>query len=211
MNVQEGHNLAAAVDLTHDFLDGSVVQGDVTNRQGVHDGLDQLGRGHLFLVEHGLAAKGVQLLELHRRIEPQQTEIDLPRLSQLENNLGLALESFTQTFQTAVEEQVAAVDDQDPPAKLFDIGEIMGGQHHRDLQFGVDSLQKLPDVLLGNHVQPDGGFIQEYDPGAMQEGGGQIAAHAFAQAELANRRVQQGLEVEDRVEDLQLLLEGRGR
>src|SRR5260370_27956369 len=54
----------------------------------------------------------------------------------------------------------------------------------------------LADTLLRHDVQADSRFVQEQDGWMMEQRADNLAAHAFAEAELANRHLHEAFDLE---------------
>ena len=79
-----------------------------------------------------------------------------------------------------LEEQFAAVNNHYSLAEFFNIRKIVRGQDDGRAALAVDLLNKLADALFGNHIKPDGGFIQEENLRVMQQRGTNVGAHTLA-------------------------------
>ena len=97
----------------------------------------------------------------------------------------------------SVKEDASLVDDDDAPAQLLDVGKVVRGQEHRRSLGAVDFFQELADVVLGHHVETDGGFVEEEQWRVVEQRGREIATHALAQAQFPHRRVKIFLHVEN--------------
>ena len=58
----------------------------------------------------------------------------------------------------------------------------------------------MADLVFGDHVEADGRLVEEQQRRIVQQRGGDIAAHAFAEGELAHRGVQVVADVQDVIE-----------
>ena len=87
-------------------------------------------------------------------------------------------------------------DDDDAPGQRLDVVHVMRGQQHRGAAFAVGAQHELAHGQLGGCVQADGGLVQEQDLGLVQQGRGDLGAHALAQGQLAHGLVQQPLQVQ---------------
>ncbi len=67
----------------------------------------------------------------------------------------------------------------------------MTGQQDRDPPQLLVVAEKLLDIVLSDHVEPDGGFVQEEHLRRVQQGGDQLHLHPLAQRQLADRLRQQ--------------------
>ena len=90
----------------------------------------------------------------------------------------------------AVEENGASIDDNDPLAKLLDVGHIMARKHDGGFPRRVMVAEEFADGLLGDDVEADGGFVQKKDLRLVQQGGDQLHFHPLAQRQFANHHVE---------------------
>ena len=120
----------------------------------------------------------------------------LPGLAQLEGD-GLGADVVTaQGGDAAVKDDVAMVDDHGPLAEHLDVAGIVGGQKDGDLLLLVHLQDKVADALLDDDVEADGGLVEEEDLGPVEQGGGDLAAHALAQGQFTHRGLQVVADVE---------------
>ena len=117
-----------------------------------------------------------------------------------EFNLFGAEELLFQLGEMAVVEDFAVIDDHDAAAELFDVVEVVGGEQHRGAKFAIDGAQKMADVIFGDYVEADGGLVEEEERGIVEERGGEVAAHTFAEGKFAYWRVQVIADIENGVE-----------
>ena len=99
------------------------------------------------------------------------------------------------------------IDDHDAPAQFLDIVEIVCRQQHRRAKFAIDRTQELANMILGDHVEADRRLIKKKQRRIVQQRRGEVAAHAFAERELAHGRVQVVANAEDFVEALHARVE----
>ena len=99
------------------------------------------------------------------------------------------------------------VDDHDAAAQLLDIVEVVRGEQHGGSEFAIDGAQKVADVVLGHHVEADGGLVEKQQRRIVQQRGGKVAAHALAERKLAHRRVQVVADAQNLVEALHARVE----
>lgn len=92
-----------------------------------------------------------------------------------------------------------------------DILHVVAGEKDGDLAFLLVVLEKLLDIVLRHHIEPDGRFIEEEDFGSVEEGGDEFHLHAFAEGEFANGSSEEFLDFEEAGEFVEMLLEGIGR
>ncbi len=96
----------------------------------------------------------------------------------------------------AVVEDRAAVDEHDAPAQPFHVVEVVRGEDHGGALVPVLVRDERPDAFLGDHVEADGGFVEEEDARLGEHGGGQVAAHALAEGQLPHGGVEERAEAE---------------
>lgn len=72
------------------------------------------------------------------------------------------------------------VDDHHALAKFFDIGEVMRGLDDCGAALAIDFLDELANALFGNHVQADGGRVEEEQIGVVEQGCAKVSSHALA-------------------------------
>ena len=82
------------------------------------------------------------------------------------------------------------VDDDDPAAEGLNIRHVVAGQQDGGSAPGVIALEKFPDGLLRDHIQADRRFIQEENPGLVQQRGDQLHLHALAQRQFPHHDIQ---------------------
>ena len=111
-----------------------------------------------------------------------------------------AEELLFQLGEMAIVEDFAVVNDHDAAAEFFDVVEIVSGEQYRRAKFAIDGAQKMADVVFGDDIEADGGLVEKEKRRIVQERGGEIAAHAFAEGKFADRRVQVIADVENGVE-----------
>ena len=106
-----------------------------------------------------------------------------------------------QLVERAVEDGGAVVDHDHPAAQRLDVLQVVGGQQERGAALLVERAEELAQPALAHDVQPDRGLVEVEDLRVVQQRGRDVAAHPLAEAELADRRVEQVAEVEQ-VEEL---------
>ena len=84
----------------------------------------------------------------------------------------------------------------EPLAEPLDVGEVVGGEQHGGALLAVHLDEELAHRLLADHVEPDGRLVEEQDRRVVEQRGGELAAHALAERQLAHGRVEQRAEVE---------------
>ena len=65
-----------------------------------------------------------------------------------------------QLTKVAVEGDVAFVDHDDASGELFEFVHVVAGEHHGDALLAVQLLDEVEDTALGQHVDPDGWFVE---------------------------------------------------
>ena len=90
-----------------------------------------------------------------------------------------------------VQEQLALADEEHPGAQGVHVLHVVGGEQDRGAAEPVLLQDELADLQLAHRVQADGGLVQEEDPGAVEQGRRDLAAHPLAQAQHAGRGPQQ--------------------
>ena len=83
-----------------------------------------------------------------------------------------------------VENDCAVVDHDDAAGEPFNVVEVVGGQNEGDA-FAVHFVDELADLVLGDYVEADGGFVQEDDFRVVEHGHDELAFHALAEGEVA--------------------------
>src|SRR5271157_1347638 len=197
-----GH-LAAQIDALDDFLNGLLFHQQVAHLERVHNLANHVGAGML------LAFKADQVGELIDALADDSVRFnlrqarDLRAVFQKEFHLIVLGQALLHLLQVAVKQDASLVDDDDAFGELLNVGEVVRGQQHRGAFRAIDLLEEFTDALLGHHVQPDGGLVQEKQRRIVQQGSGQITAHSLAQTQRADGRVQIFLEVEHFTENIQ--------
>ena len=97
----------------------------------------------------------------------------------------------------AVEDRGAVVDHDDPVAQGLDVLEVVRGEHERGVPGRVERAQELAQPALADHVEADGRLVEEQDLRVVQQRGHDVPAHPLAEAELADRGVEEVAEVEE--------------
>lgn len=81
------------------------------------------------------------------------------------------------------------IDDDDALAKFLDISHVVAGEHGDDGMFAMVSAEEVAHALLRGDVEADGGFVEEKDFWAMEQGGDELHFHAFSEGEFADHDV----------------------
>ena len=134
-----------------------------------------------------------------------QVEAGRRRLEIHHQHAALA-ETASQLGQRAVEHQPAVVDHDHPLAQLLHVAQVVRGEDHGGAALPVDRADEPADALLGHHVQADGRLVQEQERRIVQQRGGQVGAHALAQAQAAHGRIQERAQLQQVVEQAQVVL-----
>ena len=79
----------------------------------------------------------------------------------------------------AVVNHATVIDDDHPTAQALNILKIVTGQNGGDLFLGDEVAKKVAHAVLGNHVEPKGGFVEKEDLGFVEKGGNQLHLHPF--------------------------------
>jgi hypothetical protein len=72
----------------------------------------------------------------------------------------------------------------------------VGREEHGDAALAVHGSQELAHPRLCHDVEPHRGLVEEEDLRVVQHRRGQLAAHALAEGKLPHRGLQEGAEVE---------------
>ncbi len=88
------------------------------------------------------------------------------------------------------------VDDDDAVAQGFQIAGVVRGEQHADVFEPGHLADRVPDVLLGDHVQADGWLVEQDQLRAVEERGGHLTAHPLAEGKFPHGSLQQILDLE---------------
>ena len=99
-----------------------------------------------------------------------------------------------QALERAVGQQAALADDDDALGQRLDVVHVVGRQQHGHALLAVEPPHEVAHRELRRRIEPDGRLVEEQDRGIVQQGGGELRAHALAERELAHRLVEQRLE-----------------
>ena len=127
-----------------------------------------------------------------------------PRVDQVDDERAGGPALAVQVAQRPVEDRGPVVDHDHPAAERLDVLQVVGGEQQRGAAFGVEAAQELAQPPLADHVEPDRGLVQVEDLGVVEERSGDVAAHPLAEAQLADRGVEQATEVEQLEELLEV-------
>ena len=83
------------------------------------------------------------------------------------------------------------MDDDDPVAERFHVGHVVAGQQDGGAEAAVVFVDEGADAALHGDVEADGRLVEEDHLRAVQEGGGDLALHPFAEGEVAHRLAKQ--------------------
>ena len=86
----------------------------------------------------------------------------------------------------------AVVDHDHPVAQRLDVLQVVRGEQQRGAALGVERAEELAQPALADHVEPDGGLVEVDHLRVVEQGGGDVAAHPLAEAELAHRACRAG-------------------
>src|SRR5580704_2394285 len=192
----------SGINAFDDFFDGFVFDEQVADFDGVQDLANQVGRGHFHAVEADAIGQFVHLIHFQSVARESVQALGLRAVLQHEFNLFGAQQLLLQVRQMAVVQHLAVVNNHDAAAKLFDIVEVVGSEQNRGAEFAIDGAQKMADVIFRHHVESDSRLVQKQQRGIVQQRSSQVAAHAFAERELAHGRVQVIADIQDGIEML---------
>ena len=116
-----------------------------------------------------------------------------------------------QAVERAVVNFPALVNHDNAFAEFLDVGHVMAREQDRDAVFAVVLAQKLPDVFLRNHIEPDRRLVEKQHARAMQQCGDEFHLHPFAEGKFADHDVEFFLHVEERDEFIERGFELIGR
>ncbi len=102
-----------------------------------------------------------------------------------------------QALHRAVIEHLSLIDQDDPAAQAFDVHEIVSREDHGRPTIAIDLFYEGADPLLGDDVESHGRLIEVNDPRIVEQRRREITAHPLAKAQLANRRVNVFIEIEE--------------
>src|SRR5277367_2711648 len=190
------------VNAFDDLFDGLVFDEQVAHFHGIQDLANQVGRGNLHAVEANAIGQLVHLIHFQAIAREGVEALGLRAVLQHKFNLLGAQQLLLQLRQLAVVEHFAMVDDHNPAAKFLDVVQVVRSQQHRGAEFAIDGAQEMADVVFGYHVEANRRLIEEQQRRIMQQRGGQVAAHAFAERKFAHGRVQVIANIQDGVEVL---------
>ena len=94
----------------------------------------------------------------------------------------------------AVGEQAALADDDDALGQRLDVVHVVGREQHGHALLAVEPPHELAHGELRRRIEADRRLVEEQDRGIVQQGRGELRAHALAERELAHRLVEQRLE-----------------
>ena len=92
------------------------------------------------------------------------------------------------------------MNDDDPFAQGFHVGHVVRGEQDGRAVMAVVFPDKSADAALHGDVEANGGFVEEEDLRAVEQGRGDFAFHAFAQGQVADGFGEQVIQVEQGVE-----------
>ena len=109
---------------------------------------------------------------------------------------AFAAVALPQLRDAAVPDQRSVVDHEQSVAQPLDVAEVVRGEHHRDAVLAVDLDEEVAHTLLRDDVEPDRRLVEEQQLGAVEHRRRQLAADALAERQLANRGVEERIELE---------------
>ena len=89
-----------------------------------------------------------------------------------------------------------AVDHDHPVAQPLDVAHVVRGEEERRAALGALAGEEAAQVLLADHVEADRRLVEHGEGGGVQQGGGDLAAHALPQRQRAHGARQERREVE---------------
>ncbi len=90
----------------------------------------------------------------------------------------------------------SVIDHHEAAAQPLDVGEIVRGEHQRRVAGVAEAREEAPHRLLAHHVEADRRLVEEQHLRAVQQRRRELAAHALTERELAHRRLDERVEVE---------------
>ena len=180
------------VDFADDFFHGWVGDVDVGEGFSGHDALDDSLDGRFVVVEF--------------EFDPVSTLFEDSDAGQGEGfveGFGKAnVEDFAaevlafENGSAVVEDDPAVINDNDPLAQVFDVASIVAGEKDGGVFGGVEGADGVADLLLGDDIKANGGFVEKDDARPVEEGGGDFTFHALAQAEFADGDLEEVTDLE---------------
>ncbi len=83
------------------------------------------------------------------------------------------------------------VDNNDTPAQGFEVPGIVRCQKHADVFEPGHLSDRIPDVLLGDHVQADGRLVEQDQLRSVEQRGGNLTAHPLTEGQFPHGSLQQ--------------------
>ncbi len=117
-------------------------------------------------------------LEGRRRVEPEGNVFFL-------DVFGLEI------MEAAVEHDGTVVDDDDPVADFLDVADVVGSEEDRGVFRPVDRVDNVPEIGFGNHVEPDGRFVEKQDFWAVDEARDEFRPHSLPEGQLPYGNMEQ--------------------
>ena len=180
----------AGINALDDFFNGLVFDEEVAYLDGREDLAYEVGGGDFQPVEADAVGELVHLLDFEAVAAKQGDAGGLGAIFQDELDLFRAEEALLEIGERPIVKDAAVVNDHDAAAELFDVVEIVSGEKDGGAELAVDGAEELADVIFGDDVEADGGLVEEEERGIVEERGGEVAAHAFAEREFAHGRVE---------------------
>src|SRR5690348_1674461 len=197
----------AGVNALHDFFDGLVFDEQIADLDGIQNLTNQIGGGDAGAIEANAIGELIDLLEFEAVARERLHAGELARILYGEFNLLGAQQFLLEEIERAVIEEAAVVDDHDAAAKFFNVVEIVRGEQHGGLEFAIDGAEEFANLIFGDDVEADGGLVEKKQRRIVEERGGEVAAHAFAERKFAHGRGEIVLDSEDLVELFHALAE----
>jgi hypothetical protein len=179
------------VDVGDHILERRVFNADVGHRCGTQD-----------LVHHGFNRCEARVhLEFHgvtrafedsdaRKLERGRFGVEFHV-----QNLGSQIRA-AHSADLVVQHDPPVIDDDHAFGDVFDVSGIVAGQKDRQAVRAVPFADQIAQFLTGDHVQANGGFVQEQHAGFVQQTGGDLGAHALPEGQLPDRCLEEFLQPE---------------
>jgi 2-polyprenyl-6-methoxyphenol hydroxylase-like FAD-dependent oxidoreductase len=179
------------VDPPDDVLDVRLLDGEVDETSLGRDGGREVGGAH------GVPAEAEPLARSLDAHDSGAVHLEgRGRLLEVDDQRPFVPVAPDQRLDAAVVDDMPVVDDEHARAEPFDVREVMGREQDGDPTLAVHRREELAHAGLGDDVEPDRGLVQEEDLRVVQHRRGQLAAHSLSEGQLTNGRVEEGPELE---------------
>ena len=101
-----------------------------------------------------------------------------------------------QLGEDTVEGDLALVEQDDAAGELLELGHVVAGHDHRHPSLAIELLDERQNAASGEHVQAEGGFVEQQDLGLVEQREREVGAHALAETQLARQGVEDVVEAE---------------